>query len=61
MTKLSLSNQELGFPDGTSGKEPICQCRRQETWVRFLGGEELKGLKRAWQSTPLDLDKTEAT
>ena len=40
MTKLSHNNQELGFPGGTSGKEPICQYRRQEVWVRSLGGEE---------------------
>ena len=26
-----------GFPDGTSGKEPACQCRRPETRVRSLG------------------------
>ena len=25
------------FPGGTSGKEPGCQCRRLETWVRSLG------------------------
>ena len=23
----------MGFPGGTSGKEPACQCRRQEMWV----------------------------
>ena len=27
----------LGFPGGASGKEPTCQCRRHETWVRYLG------------------------
>ena len=30
----------LGFPGGTSGKEPACQCRRQETRVRSLGQED---------------------
>ena len=26
-----------GFPFGTSGKEPTCQCRRcKETWVQSL-------------------------
>ena len=29
-----------GFPGGTSGKEPACQCRRPELWVRFLGQED---------------------
>ena len=22
----------MGFPDGASGKEPVCQCRRQKRW-----------------------------
>ena len=30
----------LGFPGGTSGKEPACQCRRHETRVSSLGGED---------------------
>ena len=30
----------MGFPGGTSGKEPACQCRRQEIWVRSLGRED---------------------
>ena len=30
----------LGFPGGASGKEPACQCRRYETWVRSLGQED---------------------
>ena len=29
-----------GFPGGASGKEPTCQCRRQELWVQFLGWED---------------------
>ena len=24
----------MGFPGGASGKEPACQCRRHEMWVR---------------------------
>ena len=24
----------MGFPNGTSGKEPSCQCRRHETQVQ---------------------------
>ena len=26
----------LGFPGGTSGKEPTCQCRRHETQILSL-------------------------
>ena len=26
----------LGFPGGANDKEPACQCRRHETWVRSL-------------------------
>ena len=26
--------------EGASGKEPSCQCMRQETWVRSLGWED---------------------
>ena len=33
-------NEILGFPGGTSGKEAVCQCRRQEMRVRSLGWEE---------------------
>ena len=29
-----------GFPGGYSGKEPSCQVRRQEMWVRSLGRED---------------------
>ena len=30
----------MGFPGGTSGKKPACQCRRHELWVRSLGQED---------------------
>ena len=31
----------MGFPDGGSGKEPSCQCRKHnEAWVRSLGRED---------------------
>ena len=30
----------LAFPDGASGKEPACQCRRHETRVRSLGQKD---------------------
>ena len=29
-----------GSPGGTSGKEPACPCRRQETWIQSLGQED---------------------
>ena len=29
-----------GFPSGASGKEPTCQCRTKEMWVRYLGQED---------------------
>ena len=40
---------ETGFPDGTSGKDPACQCRRHERhgfdpWVGKIP------LRRAWQA-----------
>ena len=40
--------EETGFPGGTSGKEPACQCRlHKESQVRSLG--------RGWQPTPVFL------
>ena len=41
-----------GFPDGSSGEEPICQCKRHKTcgfdpWVRKIPW------RRAWQPTPV--------
>ena len=47
----------MGFPGGASGEEPACQCRRQETGVRFLDLEDPleKGMETlssilAWRS-----------
>ena len=44
----------LGFPDGASGKEPTCQCRRHkrrgfDPWVEKIPW------RRAWQPTPVFL------
>ena len=44
----------LGFPGGTGGKQPICQCRRHgrrgfSSLVRMICG------RRAWQPTPVFL------
>ena len=42
--KSSCRPDHLGFPVGTGGKEPICQCRRLTDmdlipgWGRFPGG-----------------------
>ena len=41
MTILSLPYQfEMGFPGGTSGKEPTCQHKMWEMQVRSLGQED---------------------
>ena len=42
------------FPDGASGKEPDCQCRRHkrygfDSWVRKIPW------RREWQPTPVFL------
>ena len=37
---LGLNRGALGFPGGTSGKEPVCQYRRHETRVQSLGQED---------------------
>ena len=37
--KLSLTMGLMGFPGAISGKEPACQHRRHESWVRSLGQE----------------------
>jgi len=38
-----------GFPDGASGKEPTCQCRRLafDPWIGKIPW------RRAWQPTPV--------
>ena len=35
-----ISRSFLGFPVGTSGKEPACQCRRRKSWVQSLSQED---------------------
>ena len=43
-TACRNSHWELGvygLPRWPSWEEPTCQCRRQETWVQFLGREDL--------------------
>ena len=44
----------MGFPGGTKGKEPACQCRRHKR----LGFNPCVGKipwRRAWQLTPVFL------
>ena len=43
----------LGFPRSTGCKEPACQCRRHETQVQSLSGED--SLEKGMQATPIFL------
>ena len=45
---------KLGFPGGTSGKEPACQCRRHKRWG-FDAWIWKIPWRRAWQPIPLFL------
>ena len=52
--KNSQALTSQGFPHGSSGKEPACQCRRRtvhefNSWVRKIPS------RRAWQPTPVFL------
>ena len=48
-----LLELKKGFPGGTSGKEPACQCSRAEMRVPSLDRED--PWRRAWQPTPVFL------
>ena len=53
-SKTSPPIRLRGFPGGTSGKEPSCQCRRHKrcrfhSWVRMIPW------RRAWQPTSVFL------
>ena len=37
---ITSKKKRESFPGGASGKEPACQCRRQEKRVRSLGQED---------------------
>jgi len=41
----------MGFPDGASGKEPACQCRRYKR-RRFNSWVGKIPWRRKWQPTP---------
>ena len=47
----------MGFPGGASGKEPARQCRRHETWVRSLGGEDPLGKGMATHCLENSMDR----
>ena len=53
----------MGFPGGTSGKEPACQCRKHETWFDPRVGKS--GWRWKWQLTavflPMDRGAWRAT
>ena len=58
----------LGFPGGANGKEPSCQYRRQEMWVRSLGQKDPpdEGIATpsrilAWWTEEPDSDTTKVT
>lgn len=36
---LVITKSKMAFPDGISGKEPICHAGTQEMWVRTLDQE----------------------
>ena len=54
LTVFSLRALQLGFPGGTGGKEPTCQCRRQRR-CRFNPWIWKIFWRRACQPTPVFL------
>ena len=54
LIKLAESRFAEGFPDGTSGKEHTCQCRRHKR-CRFDPCVGKIPWRRAWQLTPVFL------
>ena len=48
------STERLGFPGGTSGKEPTCQCRRHKR-LRFNPYVRKIPWRREWQPIPVFL------
>ena len=45
--------RKWGFPGGSSGKEPACQCRRHKMWVQSLGREDPLEKEMATQCSTL--------
>ena len=54
LTHLDQPIEYEGFPGGTSGKEPTCQCRRYKR-CRFDPWAGKISWRRAWQTTPVFL------
>ena len=50
MIEIEVRHELLGFPDGTSGKEPTCQCRRHKR-CKFNPWVWKMPWRRAWQPT----------
>ena len=51
LSKSDFSEYILGFPGGTSGKEPVCKCRRPKR-CGFNPRVRKIPWRRAWQCTP---------
>ena len=49
-SNLRRTSSEQGFPHGSSGKEPACQCSRCRRW-RFDPWVRKSPWRRAWQPT----------
>ena len=54
LSVLGTVSKTLGFPDGASGKEPACQCRRHKRH-RFNPRFRKTPWRRTWQPTPVCL------
>ena len=47
---IKFPHSHSGFPGGTSGKEPTCQCRRHKRcWVQSMGWEDPRVGKIPWR------------
>jgi len=53
---LDMTILTLGFPGGTSGKEPTCQCRRSKR-LKFDPWAGQIPWRRAWQPIPVFLPR----
>ena len=55
----------LGFPSGTNGKEPTCQCRKCKSsvpgWGRSPGGGHDNSLRCSCLENPMDRGAWRAT
>ena len=55
--KRLRNKRQRGFPDGASGKEPACQCRRHKRlWVLSRGWEDPLEEEMATHSSILGLE-----